>query len=613
MFAPSPGRESRFLSKFLGSLGCKFGKSRMNRKFIPLGFLTMTLSIRISKLAAFTLRLLLVLASFAQIPSASASVATANLEWDRNPETNIAGYLVHYGTTSGDYSKSREVSTLPTATLTDLEVETTYYCVVQAFTTSGLRGLYSSEISFTVPKSNPPDFSVAHAWGSDRYDLTAASQAIDFGDVDLATPGLTNTFILKNPGTAPLTGLAVTGNDQNFSVTRLGTTTLAPGEITVFNVTFRPSATGSYATVLHVVSGETGESALDISLTGTGVEEPEIAVEQPIIAELTASTSAIHFEDTPLGTTSATQVVTLSNTGSDALTGLQITPDGPDAASFVLELPPVTSLAPGASTDFRVSFTPSGAGFRGASLRFSSDSTAQAFVKIGGNGIAVPEISVHLSNGKDLIDEAASINFSSVKLGKMSDAQVFTIHNSGSAFLENLAISKNGSHTSDFTVNGLRTTSLAPGASTEFNINFRPSGTGVREATIQITSNDGDETNFDIIVTGNGIKPLPAVMLGLQPLSAPIQFSSNCGVLKAPVRGIEVIGGRKYLTLTLAKTPGKTVIPRSVEVSSNLVVWSSGKTHTTVLIDNATTLKVRDNTPLTRNAKRYIRLKPRAR
>ena len=573
----------------------------------------MSLSIRTSKLALSALRLLLVLVSLAQISAANVSRGTANLEWNPNPETNIAGYLVHYGTASGDYSNTQEVSTLPTATLADLEVETPYYCVVQAFTTSGLRGLYSSEISFTIPKSNPPDFSVAHAWGSDRNNLTAASQAIDFGDVDLATPGLTNTFILKNPGTAPLTGLAVTGDDQNFSVTRLGTTTLAPGEITVFNVTFRPSATGSYATVLHVVSGETGESALDISLTGTGVEEPEIAVEQPVSAELTASTSEVHFEDTPLGTTSATQVVTLSNTGSDALTGLQITTDGLHVASFMLDLPSVTSLAPGASTEFKVTFTPTSVGYQAASLRVSSDSTAQDSVEIGGNGIAVPEIEVQLSSGNDLKDDATSINFSSVKLGKIGDTQVFTIHNSGSATLENLAISKHGSHTSDFNVNGLRTTSLAPGASTEFRINFSPSGTGIRRAAIQITSNDGDETSFDLVVTGTGIKPVPSVMLGLQPMSAPVQFSSIAGVSKVPSRGIELIGGRKYLTLTLTKPPGKTALSRNVEVSSNLVAWSSGKAHTTVLIDSATTLKVRDNTPLTRNAKRYIRLKPKTR
>ena len=570
----------------------------------------MSLSIRISKLAVSALRLLLVFVSLLQISAANDALGTVDLEWDRNPETNIGGYFVHYGTTSGDYSKSLEVSTLPAATLSNLESGTTYYCVVQAFTTSGLRGHYSSEISFPIPQSSPPEFTVAHAWGSDLNNLTADSPGIDFGDVDLATPGLTNTFILRNPGTAPLTGLAVTGDDENFSVTRLGTTTLAPGEITIFNVTFRPSATGSYATVLHVVSGETGESALDISLTGAGVEAPEIAVEPALSAELTASTSEIHFEDTPLGTTSASQVVTLSNTGTATLTGLQITTGGLHATSFLLDLPPVISLAPGASTYFKVTFTPTSAGYQNTSLQVSSDSTSPDFVEIGGNGVAVPEIDVQLSSGKNLEDEKTSINFSSVKLGEMSNTQEITIHNSGSGKLENLAISKNGLHTSDFTISSLRITSLAPGESTEIKIDFSPRGTGIRWAAIHITSNDGDEKSFDLVVTGTGIKPIPAALTSFQPLSAFFQSANYSAPVKAPISGIEVIGGRKYLTLTFTKTPGKTTFPRNVEVSSNLVVWSSGKTHTTVVIDNATTLKVRDNTPLTRDGKRYIRLKP---
>lgn len=570
----------------------------------------MSLSIRTSKFAVSALRLWWVIVSLIQISAANDALGTVNLEWDRNPETNIAGYFVHYGTTSGEYSKSLEVSTVPAATLSDLKTGTTYYCVVQAFTPSGLRGLYSSEISFAIPEASPPEFTVAQAWGSDLNNLTADSPSIDFGDVDLATPGLTNTFILKNPGTAPLTGLAVTGNDENFSVTRLGTTTLAAGEITIFNVTFRPSATGSYATVLHVVSGESGESALDISLTGAGIEEPEIAVEPPFSSELTTSTSAIRFEDTALGTTSATEIVTLSNTGTATLTGLQITTSGLQAASFVLDLPPVTSLAPGASTSFKVTFTPTRAGYQNTSLWVSSDATSQDSIDIGGNGIAVPEIEVQLRSGNDLKDEDAFIYFSTAKLGEMSTAQTCTIHNSGSATLENLAISKNGSHSSDFTVSGLRTTLLAPGESTEFRIDFSPRGTGIRWAALHITSNDGDEPSFDLVVIGTGTKPTPTALTSFKPLSALVQSANYSAPAKAPVRGIEMIGGRKYLTLTLTKTPGKTSLPRNVEVSSNLVVWSSGKTHTTVLINNATTLKVRDNTPLTRDAKRYIRHKP---
>lgn len=70
----------------------------------------------------------------------------------------------------------------------------------------------------------------------------------------------------------------------------------------------------------------------------------------------------------------------------------------------------------------------------------------------------------------------------------------------------------------------------------------------------------------------------------------------------------EIINGRNFITLTANKPPGIWV-HHTVEVSSNLMDWYSGKKYTTVLLNNATTLKVRDNTPTYPVAKRYIRLK----
>ena len=70
---------------------------------------------------------------------------------------------------------------------------------------------------------------------------------------------------------------------------------------------------------------------------------------------------------------------------------------------------------------------------------------------------------------------------------------------------------------------------------------------------------------------------------------------------------MDVIDGKKYLTLTIDKTAG--VPAGTVQVSSDLVEWLSGKKHTTILVDDATTLKIRDNTPVTGGVKRYIRLK----
>lgn len=76
-----------------------------------------------------------------------------------------------------------------------------------------------------------------------------------------------------------------------------------------------------------------------------------------------------------------------------------------------------------------------------------------------------------------------------------------------------------------------------------------------------------------------------------------------------PKTGSVMIGGLKYLTLTVTKPAVPDGVKRSVQVSPNLVDWFSGANHVTIIEDNERFLKVRDNTPLTPGARRYIRLK----
>jgi hypothetical protein len=62
----------------------------------------------------------------------------------------------------------------------------------------------------------------------------------------------------------------------------------------------------------------------------------------------------------------------------------------------------------------------------------------------------------------------------------------------------------------------------------------------------------------------------------------------------------------------VTQSAGNRLTPSDIEVSSNLVDWFSGRNHTTTLLNTSTTLKIRDNTPVTQERKRYIRLNPAA-
>ena len=94
------------------------------------------------------------------IPCAAGPVTVA---WDANPEPNVAGYVLAYGTTSGSYPFVVDVGT---ATARELTLPGgRWYFVVQAYDSDGLRSVRSAEASAVV--SGPTDSDgdgLADAW-----------------------------------------------------------------------------------------------------------------------------------------------------------------------------------------------------------------------------------------------------------------------------------------------------------------------------------------------------------------------------------------------------------------------------------------------------------------
>ena len=80
---------------------------------------------------------------------------SVGLTWDPNSENDLAGYLVYYGTASGNYSETQPATT-PSATVTNLNSGTTYYFAVTAYNTNGLESGYSNEVSYSTSGSPPP-------------------------------------------------------------------------------------------------------------------------------------------------------------------------------------------------------------------------------------------------------------------------------------------------------------------------------------------------------------------------------------------------------------------------------------------------------------------------
>jgi hypothetical protein len=75
-----------------------------------------------------------------------------SLAWDPNPETDIAGYRLYYGTEPRVYSAPVDViGQVTTGVVPGLLPGVTYFFAATAYNTAGLESDYSDEISYTTP------------------------------------------------------------------------------------------------------------------------------------------------------------------------------------------------------------------------------------------------------------------------------------------------------------------------------------------------------------------------------------------------------------------------------------------------------------------------------
>lgn len=77
-----------------------------------------------------------------------ADAAQVTLAWDRNAESNVAGYKIYYGTGSRVYNWFIDVGNATSHTVTGLADGSTYYFAATAYDTSNMESTYSGEVTY---------------------------------------------------------------------------------------------------------------------------------------------------------------------------------------------------------------------------------------------------------------------------------------------------------------------------------------------------------------------------------------------------------------------------------------------------------------------------------
>jgi hypothetical protein len=291
--------------------------------------------------------------------------------------------------------------------------------------------------------------------------LTASPLTLSFGTV-LVGESASTTAILTNNGSANVTISQV--NSTNGSFQTSGITfpiTLTPGEAATLSVSFVPTAAGVNSGTLTVASNASN-TPTNISVTGTG---------QAALPAVNLSPNSLTFASQTLSTTSAIQNITLTNSGTAALTLSSIAASGDFAQTNNCG----TSLAASAVCTISVTFTPTATGTRTGAITFTDNAAASPQqLSLNGTGVA-PAVTFSPS----------SLAFASQSVSTTSAAQTITLTNSGTAALTLSSIAASG----DFAQTNNCGTSLAASAACTISVTFTPTATGTRTGAITFTDN----------------------------------------------------------------------------------------------------------------------------
>ena len=272
---------------------------------------------------------------------------------------------------------------LPAAAPLDTEMNgLTTALTAQATVTPGLK--YHIKLAIADATDHLYDSNVFVQAGSLSSGIVTANPAsLTFGNQAQGTTSASQPVTITNVGGTTVTNVSVAAS-ANFGETNTCPTSLVTGTGTgsscTVNVTFAPTATGTLTgtvTVTYTSTGSATPQTTTISLTGTGTAATGGTI---VIAPTT-----LPFGDEGVGTTSTAQTLTVSNTGSTAVTFTSIAMTGCPARRWHRSR---ASRRGAAACTFHITFTPTATGARVGTITFTDNATGSPqTVTLTGTGV----------------------------------------------------------------------------------------------------------------------------------------------------------------------------------------------------------------------------------
>lgn len=422
---------------------------------------------------------------------------------------------------------------------------------------TGGMGIYQNNVLTATDVADIAAY-LANPNGAAGPAATISPTTLSFGSIAVGGSSGNQTITLGNAGSAALSITAITVSGSSFAVAggtcAAGGSVAAAGSCTML-VVFRPQAAGALSGSLGVTHNATG-SPSTVSLSGTGTTAA---------ATITTTPAALSFAAQNVGTSSASQTVTVSNTGSAPLNFTALTITGANAADFSRggTCAVGTAVVAGAGCTAIITFSPQAAGGRSAALTLNSDAgNGVVNVALSGTGNAAAQAAVN----------PASLNFGSVAVGVQGTAQSVTVSNSGSAALTLGAI---GVTNPQFAITGGTCASggsvAAGSGSCTVQVNFAPTTGGTASTTLSIAHN---APNSPLMVALSGTGTVPAAPVAqLSPTT--LNFSQVVGSPSLPQIAMLANTGTAPLSIVSIGLGGAAAVDYSIGAGSTCAAGGS--------------------------------------
>ncbi|MFB3921701.1 MAG: choice-of-anchor D domain-containing protein [Terriglobia bacterium] len=305
-------------------------------------------------------------------------------------------------------------------------------------------------------------------------DINLSATSLSFGSQAVGTTSLPQTVIVTSIGDSALniTGVAITGNFAIQSNTCSGASLTVDQTCTV-SVTFSPTSFGPKTGTL-TLTDNVAPGTHAVSLTGSGTN-------------LSIAPTALIFGDQGLNTTSPAQTVTMTNTGTGAVTIIGIDAAGDFAQTNTCG----NSLAAGANCTISVTFTPTAVGILSGTVTITdTDPTSPQIITLTGHGTAA-------------VAAVTPATLSFGNQGGTGPSQNVTLSNTGNAPLAISGISITGPFSQTSTCGS----TLVSGASCTISVSFLPTSPGAATGTLSIADSASGSPQT-VSLSGTGVVPV---------------------------------------------------------------------------------------------------------